>query len=82
MLIPIAVALAILFFFYQMAMFILKDGDEKEKHKTKMLWGVIAIAVMVSIWGLVSVLQNVFGVGEESAGTINTPRVNVQGSSN
>jgi hypothetical protein len=27
-----------------------------------MIWGIVGIAVMVSVWGLVSILQGVFGL--------------------
>ena len=51
----LAVALALLFFFWGLAQFILKSGDaaSHEEGKNKMVWGVIALFVMVSIWGIV-----------------------------
>ena len=59
-LIPTAVAVALLFFFWGLAKFIRASGDEKaiEEGKRTMIWGVVALFVMVSVWGLVYLLQN------------------------
>jgi hypothetical protein len=64
LLIPMAFGLAILYFFYGIAKYVLSAGDaEKAKEgKSIMIYGVIAIAVMASLFGLVVWLQNVFGV--------------------
>lgn len=63
-LIPMAFGLAILYFFYGIAKYILSAGDEGEAQKGKsiMIYGVIAIAVMSSVWGLTAWLQNIFGI--------------------
>ncbi len=37
------------------------QAEEREKLKEKVLWGVIAITVMVSLLGLVYILTNTFG---------------------
>lgn len=64
LLIPIVFALAILFFFWGLAQFILAADDEgaRASGRQKMIWGIVAIAVMASIWGLVEFLQNAFGI--------------------
>ena len=74
-LIPVAFGLAVLFFFYGVARFILASGDAKarEEGKSIMIYGVIAIAVMASIWGLVIYLQNTLGI--ENAQSVPTPQV-------
>jgi len=38
----------------------LGDKSELEKAKTMMVWGVIVLTVMVSVWGLVGFLQQMF----------------------
>ncbi|KKT81817.1 MAG: hypothetical protein A2V96_01780 [Candidatus Yonathbacteria bacterium RBG_16_43_6] len=40
-----------------------KKGEELADLKSKALWGVIAIFVMVSMWGLVSILVNTLAPG-------------------
>ncbi len=38
------------------------ENEEKRKNgKTFMIWGLIALFVMISLWGLVNVLTNTFG---------------------
>lgn len=62
--IPFALLCAGLAFFWGMMMFIIQAGNEQEraKGKTVMIWGVIALFVIVSIWGLVAFLSDLFGV--------------------
>ena len=66
--IPIMFALAIIYFFWGLIKFIRSAGDAKARDEGKsiMIYGVIAIAVMVSIYGLVAWLQNTLGVGTET----------------
>jgi hypothetical protein len=64
LLFPLAVALALLFFLWGLAVFILASGDTKriQEGKDKIKWGLIALFVMVSIWGIVSFFQgSIFG---------------------
>ena len=72
-LIPLVFALAILFFFWGLAQFILAAGDESAASagKSKMIWGIVAIAVMASIWGLVFFLQDNLGVEQFGAPPVN-----------
>jgi len=68
-LLPIVVALALLFFFWGLAKFILASGDEEAKDQGKriMIWGVLALFVMASVWGLVAFFGNLTGVGQGDA---------------
>lgn len=62
LLIPLAVALAILFFFWGLAKFILYSSNEEKRKEGKhiMIWGVLALFVMVTIGGIVALLSNTF----------------------
>ena len=60
-LVPIIIALAVVWFLWNVFQFIVKDGDDKDKAKSGMIWGIVAIAVMVSVWGLVGILTSTFG---------------------
>ena len=62
-LIPVAFALAILFFFYGVALYIFGGEHDKDVAKKRMLWGVVAIFVMASVWGLVTFLGDSLGLG-------------------
>jgi len=75
-LIPIVVALALLFFFWGLATFILAAGNEEKRKEGKkmMIWAVVALFIMAAVWGIIQLLANIFGV--ETGGTIETPRIN------
>ena len=62
--IPIMFALALIWFFWGLIKFIRSAGDPKEaaNGKSIMIYGVIAIAIMASIYGLVGWLQGVVGI--------------------
>lgn len=59
---PVIVALALLYFFWGMSQFILHAGDEARRSEGRqvMVWGIIALFVIISVWGLVAVLNNTF----------------------
>ena len=59
--VPILTGLLIIVFIWGVIKFIrAEDSTKIEEGKQFMLWGVIAIAVVFSIWGLVAVLQKTF----------------------
>ena len=68
--IPILVAVALLYFIWGLIEFITSAGGEKhEEGKTKMWWGIIALFVIVSIWGIVGYIGNVFGISQGGSAT-------------
>lgn len=64
-LVPVLFAIAFIVFLYGIARaYIFSSGDPekvKEGHKI-ILWGIIAFAVMISLWGLVNVVVFTFGL--------------------
>ena len=63
--IPIFLSLAILTFFWGIIKFIAHTDDEKarEEGKRVMVWGMVAIFVMVSLWAIVGFIQESLGIG-------------------
>lgn len=63
--IPILMIIATIAFIWGIIKYIFAGGDEEGVADAKgfMLWSVIALAVMVSVWGIVGVLVDTFGVG-------------------
>jgi hypothetical protein len=61
---PIVVGLALLAFFYGLLMFIFAQADETKKKDAKrvMIWSVVALFVMVSVWGLVDFIRSNLGI--------------------
>ncbi|MBX4215493.1 hypothetical protein KW797_00935 [Candidatus Parcubacteria bacterium] len=71
LLVPIFITLAVLYFFWGLIQYIKGDAEEKEKGRTTMIWGIIALFVMVSVFGLISLLGSTFGINQ--GGTIPVP---------
>ena len=69
-LVPVLISLTILIFIWGIIKYMREDGKEREDGKKYMFWGVIGIFVMVSVWGLVAILQNTFDLN--SSTPINT----------
>ena len=68
-LIPLVAALALLYFFWGLAKFILASGDEEARANGKhiMIWGIVALFVIVSVWGLVRYIGDAIGVQPNSS---------------
>ena len=80
-LIPFVIGLAVLVFIFGLFQFITAGGDE-DKLKTArgtIIWGIVIIAVMISVWGLINLVVGTFGLGQ-SAGTL--PDYTPEGSNN
>jgi len=72
---PIVIGLALLAFFWGLVKFIFAQGNEETKTDAKkiMLWGLIALFVMVAVWGLVRFIG--LSLGVTPGGTIDIPTV-------
>lgn len=64
LLIPLAASVALLYFFWGMAKFILNAGSEegREEGKHIMVWGIIALFCIIAVWGLVSFVGEALGI--------------------
>ena len=62
--IPILLGLAVLMFFWGLVKFINHAGDEKavEEGKSLMIWGMIALFIIVALWGILGFLQEQLGL--------------------
>lgn len=67
--VPMLITVALIVFIWGLIKYLMKIGDEKERQAgvQLMLWGVIAIFVMSSVWGIVRLLQNTFSVQQNEA---------------
>ena len=66
LIIPILFAIALLGFFYGLVKYIFGKEDDKAQAKKTMIWGVVALFIMASVWGLVRFIGNAVGVGQDS----------------
>ena len=65
--IPLIFALAVAGFVWGVVQFFILGADDEKKKETGkqfILWGIIALAVMVSIWGLVRIVGSTFGFND------------------
>lgn len=76
--IPLAFTLALLYFFYGIAKYIWSVGTDKEDGKKIMIWGIIALFVMSSVWGIIYFIREELDIENDSAVPI--PTITVQGS--
>lgn len=59
---PIVIAIALLAFFWGLVKFIF--STDKSEGTQLMIWGVVALFVMVSVWGLVNFIGESLGVDQ------------------
>ncbi len=74
-LIPVVIAIGLLFFIWGLVQFIAASGDEtaREEGRNKMIWGIVALFVIVTVWGLVALLNQLTGVQQGEA--VTTPTI-------
>ena len=68
-LVPFVFAVALLLFVYGVYLFFFYGRSEEEarkKGRDYMMWAVIAFVVMVSVWGIVNLLADGFGLNERN----------------
>ena len=51
-------------FVWGVVQYVINADEESKKSKGKqfMIWGIIALTVMVSVWGLVKIVGDTFGI--------------------
>lgn len=59
--IPILIALSVIVFVWGVFRYTVFEGGERSKSRDIMLYGIIGLFVMVSVWGLVAIVRNTFG---------------------
>lgn len=62
--IPFLVGLAVLIIIWGVFNYISGAGDEEKRAQAKqyIVWGVVGVFIMLSVWGLVNILVNSFGL--------------------
>jgi len=63
MLVPLTATLAVVVFFYGLAKYIFNSGDEEKRKEGKdiMIWGILAMFVLTTIWGIIGFMQRTIG---------------------
>lgn len=61
--VPILIALGVVYFVWGVITYVVSADEEvKTKGRDKMIYGIIGLAVIIGLWGLVKILTNTFGV--------------------
>lgn len=61
-LIPLAFSLCLFYFFWGVAKYIRSEGSDKVEGRMIMVWGVVALFVAFSIWGIVRLIRGELGI--------------------
>lgn len=62
---PIIISIAVIYFIWNVFSYAISgDEEKKEKAKNNMIWGIVALFVMVSVWGLVGILTGTFNLSD------------------
>ncbi len=75
--IPILVGVALVYFIWNLVKFVI-GGDEasREEGKKGMWWGIVALFVIVSIWGIIAYIAGILDI---NTGTVSVPPPSVGG---
>ena len=72
--VPILIALGVVIFIWGVLTYVIASDEEaKSAGRNRIIWGIIGLAVIVGLWGLVRILTNTFGV--QNTGEITFPTV-------
>ena len=61
-LIGVLIGLAVVWFAWNVIKYTMSEDDKKAEAKQQMIWGVIGLTVITSVWGIVSLVTTFFGV--------------------
>src|SRR3989344_4715953 len=60
--VPVLVALGVVYFIWGVISYVIgSDEEAKKKGRDRIIYGIIGLAVIVGVWGLVTILNTTFG---------------------
>jgi len=60
-LLPLLIAIGVIYFVWGVVSYVIGDDEEaKEKGRNRIIYGIIGLAVIIGMWGLVKILTNTF----------------------
>ena len=63
---PVLVALGVVYFVWGVITYVIASDEEaKKKGRDRIIFGIIGLAVIVAVWGLVRILTNTFGLDNQ-----------------
>jgi len=65
--VPVLIALAVVYFVWGVVQFVISNDEEaKTTGRNRIIFGIIGLAVIIGLWGLVSLLSNTFGLNNSA----------------
>lgn len=72
--VPVLIALGVVYFVWGVITYVIASDEEAKKSgRNRIVYGIIGLAVIVAVWGLVKILTTTFGL--ENTQTITLPTV-------
>jgi ABC-type thiamin/hydroxymethylpyrimidine transport system permease subunit len=73
--IPVLIALGVVYFVWGVVQYVIASDEEAKKTgRNRIIYGIIGLAVIVAMWGLVGILTRTFNV--DNSGVITLPTIN------
>jgi hypothetical protein len=73
--IDVLIALAVLWIIVSVVVWLVSTGENKTKYRTTALWGIVGLAVILCIWGLVHLLTSTFNTANNGLNASEIPTV-------
>lgn len=74
--IPIIVALGVLYFFWGVIQYVTaKDEEKKKEARSTMISGIVGLFVIVALWGIIALISRTFNIGIGGSGSQVIPEV-------
>ncbi len=71
--VPVLIALGVVYFVYGVITYVISSDEEAKKSgRDRIIYGIIGLAVIVGVWGLVRILTNTFGLSNTTNITLPT----------
>jgi len=75
------IAISVIVFLWGIFRFIKSEGEDRQGGKELMFWGIVGLFVIVSVWGLVAILQSTFQLSGNyniTPNQVNIPSLNLR----
>lgn len=64
---PMIILLGVIYFVWGVVQYVIADSEEaKVKGRDSIIYGIVGLAVIVAMWGLVRIVQNTFGLNDDN----------------
>lgn len=77
--VPVLIALGVVYFVYGVVSYVIASDEEAKKAgRDRIIFGIIGLAVIISVWGLVTILNRTFGISNTASITLPTVPVVIE----